>query len=459
MKSRILCIDDDPIQCELVGELLQRCDYTAVTTTSPRTALDLLAHEQFDAILTDIGMAEMDGLALCEQALATAPGVPVIVVTGQGSLEVAVGAIRAGAYDFLVKPLDAKLLSISLARAVQNHQLRSEVDRLRHALAVPAGASGLVGNSPAMRRLDDLISRVGASEVSVLITGETGTGKELVARGIHAASGRRGGPFVGLNCAAVPPALLESELFGHARGAFTDAKTTRRGLFVEASGGALFLDEIGEMPLEMQAKLLRALQERRVRPVGSNVEVEFDTRIIAATNRDLEAEIREKRFRQDLYYRINVVRVDVPPLRDRGSDVLTLASFFLEKAGNKGGTRLELSPAVAERLLSYDWPGNVRELENCVERAVALARFGQLSVADLPDAVRAHRPDRLVASDIDVHEIVSLEEIEKRYIHRVLRLLDGNKARAAQLLGLDRRTLYRKLEKYQAAATDSDAVA
>jgi two-component system response regulator HydG len=283
----------------------------------------------------------------------------------------------------------------------------------------------------------------------VLIHGETGTGKELVARAVHSSSPRSEGPFVALNCAAVPPSLLESELFGHARGAFTDAKNARQGLFVEASSGTLFLDEIGEMPLEMQAKLLRALQEHTVRPVGANTEVPFDARIVAATHRDLEAAVREGHFRQDLFYRINVVRIDVPPLRDRGSDVLGLASFFLEKASTRGGKpKLELSPQVAERLLSYDWPGNVRELENCIERAVALARFDHLTVEDLPEKIRAYRADRFVMSAHDVDEIISLEELERRYITRVIKVLGGNKARAAQLLGLDRRTLYRKLEKY-----------
>jgi two-component system response regulator HydG len=301
-----------------------------------------------------------------------------------------------------------------------------------------------------MRRVHELIARVGASEASVLIYGETGTGKELVARAVHDASPRREGPFVALNCAAVPPNLLESELFGHARGAFTDAKNARQGLFVEASGGTLFLDEIGEMPIEMQAKLLRALQERKVRPVGANAELSFDARIVTATHRDLEADVQKERFRQDLYYRINVVRIDVPPLRERSSDVLKLASFFLKTASERGAKgMLELSPQVAERLMAYDWPGNVRELENCIERAVALARFDHLTVEDLPEKIRAYRADRFVMAANEVDEIISLDEIERRYIIRVIKMLNGNKARAAQLLGLDRRTLYRKLERYE----------
>jgi two-component system response regulator HydG len=450
-KDRILCIDDDQDQCGLLDAALSRLGYTAVTTTSPITALEHVANEPFDAIITDLGMSEMDGLTLCERVLGTRPDVPVIVLTGQGSMESAIGALRVGAYDFLTKPIDAKFLGISVARAVQHSKLRAEVRRLKLVLGETPKSQRLVGDSPAMRRVNELITRVGASEASVLIHGETGTGKELVARAVHEASPRREGPFVALNCAAVPPTLLESELFGHARGAFTDAKNARQGLFVEASGGTLFLDEIGEMPMEMQAKLLRALQERKVRPVGSNTEVSFDARIVTATHRDLEADVQKERFRQDLYYRINVVRIDVPALRERSSDVLKLAAHFLKTASERSAKgSLELSSQVADRLMAYDWPGNVRELENCIERAVALARFDHLTVEDLPEKIRAYRADRFVMAANEVDEILSLDEIERRYIIRVIKLLNGNKARAAQLLGLDRRTLYRKLERYEA---------
>jgi two-component system response regulator HydG len=299
----------------------------------------------------------------------------------------------------------------------------------------------------------ELVARVAHTDVSVLVEGETGTGKELVARAIHAASPRASGPFVAINCAAVPANLLESELFGHARGAFTDAKVARDGLFVQASGGTLFLDEIGEMPLEMQAKLLRALQERTVRPIGSNDEVSFDARIVAATHRDLESECNAKRFREDLYYRINVVKIGMPPLRERGNDILLLATHFLKQMCERGKREdIHLSPAVATLLLNYDWPGNVRELENCIERAVALARFSELSVDDLPEKVRCYSPKRFVLSADTEEEILSLDELERRYILRALKILGGNRSRAATLLGLDRRTLYRRLEKYDSGA-------
>jgi two-component system response regulator HydG len=296
------------------------------------------------------------------------------------------------------------------------------------------------------------VARVAPSDASVLIHGETGTGKELVARAIHTRSARKAGPFVAINCAAVPANLIESELFGHARGAFTDAKAARAGLFVEADGGTFFLDEIGEMPLEVQPKLLRALQERKVRPVGSNAEVPFDARIVAATNRDLEIEVEQRRFREDLYYRINVVKIELPPLRERGADVLAIAEHMLRRISN--GRTLRLSPQAAERLMAYDWPGNVRELENCMERAVALARFDQIAVDDLPEKVRSFRSDRVVVSADDASELVTLDELERRYVRRVLKMLGGNKSRAAQILGLDRRTLYRKLERYERRDTD-----
>jgi DNA-binding NtrC family response regulator len=458
MTERLLCVDDDQDACEMLAATLRQLGYQTEATTSPTEALELVGTKDFHAVISDLSMAEMDGLALCEQILAKRPGIPVIVVTGQGSMEAAIGAMRVGAYDFITKPLDPKLLGLTVARAVRTQHLQSEVVRLREQLTeVPEGLK-VIGDSSAIRRVNDLIARVAKSDASVLIFGETGTGKELVARSLHKQSGR--GPFVAVNCAAVPPNLLESELFGHMRGAFTDAKGTRKGLFVEATGGTLFLDEVGEMPLEMQAKLLRALQERVVRPVGSDTEQAFDARIITATHRDLEDDVAKRRFRQDLFYRINVVSINVPPLRERGSDVLKLASHFLQKSADRTGqTVRRLSPAVAERILVYDWPGNVRELENCIERAIALSRFEELTIEDLPERIRTYRPDHFVMTADDVEEIISLDELERRYIARALKLLNGNKARAAQLLGVDRRTLYRRLGKYASSESGRPAPA
>jgi two-component system response regulator HydG len=307
-----------------------------------------------------------------------------------------------------------------------------------------------------MNDVRDLVERVSQSTASVLITGESGTGKEQVARLLHERSSQRDGPFVAVDCAALPEALLESELFGHVSGAFTDARSSRTGLLVRATGGTLLLDEIGEMPLGLQPKLLRALQERRVRPVGSNEEVGFDARIIAATNRDLEAAVEERRFREDLYYRINVIHVHLPPLRARGSDVLLLAQHFLGRLSRQSEKRIDgLSPQVAEKLLAYTWPGNVRELQNCMERAVALARFEEVMVEDLPEKIRSYRRQAVLVDSDDPSELLTMEEVERRYILRVLEAAGGNKTIAARILGFDRKTLYRKLESYQDPPTET----
>jgi two-component system response regulator HydG len=452
MSGRILVVDDDEATCDLIESALARQGFRVTTQTSAREAISLVASQDFDVVLTDLGMTEMGGIEFTERVLGVKPDMPVIVVTGHGSLETAISAMRAGAFDFVTKPVDGSLLGLAVTRAVRHKSLGEEVKRLRAAGNNGESTRGIIGRSAAMKRTFELINRVAPSDASVLVHGETGTGKELVARAIHEASGRTG-PFVAINCAAVPPTLLESELFGHARGAFTDAKAQRTGLFLEAANGTLFLDEIAEMPLEVQPKLLRALQERKVRPVGSNAELPFNSRLVCATNRDLETEAYEKRFREDLYYRINVVKIDLPALRDRGTDVLDLAQYFLDKfsARSQKGS-LSLSTAAAEKLTSYNWPGNVRELENCIERAVALARFDHVTVQDLPEKVQAYRADRFVVAVDEAAEILTMDELERRYIVRVLSLVGGNKSRAAQLLGFDRRTLYRKLERYEAHA-------
>jgi DNA-binding NtrC family response regulator len=457
MTDRILIVDDDEDACALLEANLARLGYQADYTTSPLEAVRMVESVQYAAVLTDLEMAEMSGLTLCEKLLSSAPGTPIIVVTGHSSVETAISAMRAGAYDYITKPVDSKLLGLAIARAVQFARLNREVVTLRQAVVERDElAPALLGDSPSMRRIGELITRISHSEASVLINGETGTGKELIARAIHNRSARAAAPFVAINCAAVPASLLESELFGHARGAFTDAKTQRHGLFVEASGGTLFLDEIGEMPLDMQAKLLRALQERTVRPLGSNTEVPFDARIMAATHRDLDLEIQERRFRQDLFYRINVVHVELPPLRSRGSDVLKLATHFLNRYAKRAGRDgLMLTPAVAEKLLAYDWPGNVRELENCMERIVTFAAADQVSLDDLPGRVRTFSPHPLSVLPQASEVILSLDEVERRHILRVIKLLDDNKSRAAELLGVDRRTLYRKLERYAAESQAS----
>ncbi|HEY2406536.1 MAG TPA: sigma-54 dependent transcriptional regulator [Polyangiaceae bacterium] len=445
----VLVVDDDHDMCELVQADLSRRGYAVTFFTSPAQALVALDSEDFSVLLVDIHMEEMSGLDLCRAAVAKRPDLVVMVMTGFGSLEHAVGAIRAGAYDFITKPISMDALALTLERAVRQRNLQDELKRLRRRVdghELP----NIVSESPAMQRVVDIVNRVADSDASVLITGESGTGKELVARALHERSGRPG-PFLAVNCAAIPENLLESELFGHARGAFTDARNARAGLFVEANGGTLFLDEIGEMPLGMQAKILRALQERKVRPVGSNAEQTFDSRVITATNRDLESEIAEKRFREDLYYRVNVVRVEVPPLRARGNDILLLAQFFLERAASRRGAdqSIRLGRTVAERLVNYDWPGNVRELENCMERAVALARYDEITLDDLPAKIREHRPSEVVTVSDDPNDLPSMAVVEERYIRKVLAAVGGNKTLAAKVLKFDRRTLYRKLARLE----------
>jgi two-component system response regulator HydG len=447
--GRVLIIDDEESVCDLLDAGLRKRGFATAYRTSGEAALELLAAEDFDVVVADLQMKGMNGLALCERIVERRPDLPVIVITAFGSLDAAIAAIRAGAYDFLPKPFELEVLRIAVERAVRHRALRDEVKRLRRAAAEAQEFEEMVGASSAMKRVYELLDRVAPLETTVLITGESGTGKELSARALHRRSARRASPFVALNCAALPEALLESELFGHVRGAFTDARAARTGLFQRAHGGTLFLDEIGDMPLGLQPKLLRVLQEKTIRPIGGDDEVPVDVRIVSATNRDLEAAVEERRFREDLYYRIHVVHVEMPPLRSRGTDVLLLAQRFVEKFAAAAGQRVTgLSPAAAEKLLSYPWPGNVRELSNCMERAVALARYEQIGLEDLPEKIRQHQAKHVVVATDDPAELLSLEEVERRYIQRVLEAVRGNKTRAAEILQLDRATLYRKLARY-----------
>jgi len=447
--SRILVVDDDPDMGRELERVLRRHAYEVSVCRSADEAFDLVMAEDFDAVVTDLNMRGMNGVELCERVVQNRRGVPVIVVTGFGSMETAIATLRAGAFDFLTKPFNAEQLGLSLERALRHRALEDEVKRLRLEVAAYQPRD-MVGESAPMRDVFELLDRIAPTDATVLVTGESGSGKELVARAIHQRSARRDGPLVAINCAAMPETLLESELFGHVKGAFTDAKAARRGLFVEASQGTLFLDEIGEMPLGMQAKLLRALEDRRVRPVGASAEVAFDARIVAATNRDLEAMIAAKTFRDDLYYRINVVHVEVPPLRSRGNDVLLLAQLFVARFAERHKKQVSgFTPEVAQKLSAYSWPGNVRELQNSLERAVALTRFEQLAVEDLPPKIRDYRPSYLVIGSADSQDdLVPLEEVERRYIARVMEIVGGNKVQATKVLGIDRSTLYRKLERY-----------
>jgi two-component system response regulator AtoC len=437
--------------CEVLEAELTKRGFETVATTSPEDALRRLVEDDFSLVLTDINMLGMSGVDLCKQIVESREDLPVVVMTAYGSMEAAIAAIRAGAYDFVTKPFEMDDIALTMERALKHRALREEVKRLRRVVVDQQMFEEILGSSPAMKKMYDLAGRVAETETTVLVTGESGTGKELVAKALHSKSARRDGPFVAINCAAMPEPLLESELFGHTKGAFTDARTARPGLFIKASKGTLFLDEIGEMPAGMQAKLLRALQERTVRAVGGDQEQAFDARIIAATNRDLETEVEEKRFREDLFYRINVVRIHVPPLRARGSDILLLAQHFLQRYQSAQQRVIGIKSAAADKLLSYPWPGNVRELQNCLERAVALAQYDHVGIDDLPEKVREFKSSRITIESSDPSELLPMEEVERRYILRVLEAVGGNKTLAAQVLGFDRRTLYRKLERCREA--------
>jgi two-component system response regulator AtoC len=455
--GNILVVDDDAEMCALLVAALGKRGFDVTTRTSGDAAIALLDDADFDAVVADLNMPGTSGLDVCAWVSSNRVDTPVVVITAFGSLETAVAAIRSGAYDFVTKPFEIETVALTLTRAVAYRRLRSEVRRLRQAAATDAldqaeiGLPGtmLLGRSPPMRRMYDTLMRAAATETSVLVTGESGTGKELAARALHDKGRRASGAFVAVNCGALPESLLESELFGHLRGSFTDARASRPGLLLRASGGTLFLDEIGEAPPGLQAKLLRALEDRRVRPVGGDEERPFDVRLVCATNRDLETEIETGRFRADLYYRINVIRIDMPPLRARGDDILLIAQRLVRQfAATSAKNVTGIADPAAEKLLAYAWPGNVRELRNCIERAVALTRFEEITVADLPEPVRDYRRSRLVLDLDDPGALPRLDEVERRYILRVLEAVNGHRARAAEVLGLDRKTLYRKLARY-----------
>ncbi len=444
--GRVLVVDDDPELCAFYEAGLRARSFATASRRSVKDAISALETESFDLVLTDLMLEGSTGLELCRWVCDQRPELPIVVMTAYGDIETAVTAIQAGAYDFITKPLELDALKLTLDRAMSHRELRAEVTRLRTEVGRVPGFEELIGTSPAMRKLYDVLDRIRDSDASVLISGESGTGKEVVARVLHRTSRRSAGPFVAVNCAAIPEALLESELFGHAKGAFTDARTRRAGLLQQSSGGTLFLDEIGDMPLGLQPKLLRALQERTVRPVGGDVEVPFDARIITATHRDIESAIEEGHFREDLYFRINVVHIALPPLRARGTDVLVLADRFRRQFATQSGKAVTgVSNAAGEKLSAYPWPGNVRELMNCIERAVALTRNRQIELEDLPDRIREYSPSHVIVAADDPSDFPPLEVVERRYIHRVLESVAGNKSVAARVLGIDRKTLYRKL--------------
>ncbi|MEC7428886.1 MAG: sigma-54 dependent transcriptional regulator [Planctomycetota bacterium] len=453
-QPRLLVVDDQVSMTRWLCSDLQGRGFTTEASNSPEEIVDQLPQLNFDLVLTDVRMPRISGLELCREITARRPDIPVIVMTAFGDMEAAIEAMRAGAYDFITKPLEVDLLEIALQRAVDHRRLQMQLEKLEKQMQESSRAGVLVGESPIMLDLIGQIERAGPSGAAILITGESGTGKELVARALHDSSARKAKPFIAVNCAALPEALIESELFGHAKGAFTDARDARKGLFAQADGGTLFLDEIGDLPLNLQAKLLRVLEQQTIRPIGSDQEQAIDVRVLSATHQDLEAKVEREEFRQDLYYRLNVIEIEVPPLRARGNDVLLLAHTFLQQFAEKSGKAVVgIAEPAATKLLDYDWPGNVRELRNVLERAVAMTQYDRVIVDDLPARVQQFTRNEFVFGSEDPSNLVSLAELEQRYIVHVLQMVGNNRTRAARLLGLDRKTLYRKL-KAQESETD-----
>jgi len=433
-----------------VGEAL---GFVCLQAENGEAALALLEEQPTHMILTDLVMPQMSGLEFLERVKKMMPRTEVAVMTGHGSVETAVQAMKLGAYDYIAKPFSPlEELRLFLRRMAEKVQLVEENQFLRDRVDTESQLHGIVGSSAKIQDVLRMVSRLKDTRTPVLITGESGTGKELVARAIHFRGMFASRPFVAVDCGSLVPTLIESELFGYEKGAFTGALRSKTGLFQAADGGTIFLDEIGELPLEMQAKLLRVLQEKEVRPVGSNQKMKVDVRVIAATNRDLEAEYRTGAFRKDLYFRLNVVTLHVPALRERRSDIPMLAHWFLERFAP--GRTVQITNAAMKSLLQYDWPGNVRELENCVERAVALGDQQRFDVCDLPPAVASASPSSEIGTpgSIPVLTSTDLEDIERATIERVFQQVKGDKVLAGKMLGISRATLYRKLKRYNIGA-------
>jgi DNA-binding NtrC family response regulator len=451
VRPRILVVDDEPPQLEILRLILASEGYDVVTAGSGRSALAALRRQPFELVLTDLKMPDLSGIELLEAVLREQPAACVLIMTAHGSIDSAVEAMRKSAFDYLTKPLDRDVLLLALSRALERKHLVDENRRLREELRGRFRVENLVGAHGSMQEVFRVVHKVARSCSTVLIYGESGTGKELVARAIHVTSERRDRPFSAVSVAALPETILEAELFGYEKGAFTGADARKIGLFEQASGGTLFLDEVGELKRDLQVKLLRVLQEREITRVGGTEPVPVDVRVVAATNRDLEREVREGRFREDLFYRLNVIPIALPPLRERRTDIPLLVDHFLAKHGEPGRTR-KIAPDALEALVAYAWPGNVRELESVVERTLLLADGDLVRLDDLPPAVRMRTPTLAGGLPIEIPDAgLDLDELERSLILRALDKAGGNVTRAARLLGLSRRTLQYRLEKMQGA--------
>jgi two-component system response regulator HydG len=447
-----LVVDDEATARNLCSDVAIEAGLRVKTAATTDQALELLEQWPVDILITDLRVPQIGGIELLKRVRESFPHIVVVVLTQYGTIENAVEATRLGAADYVTKPFHVDELRGKLERLVHGIELDQENRVLREQLRSRPGFGGLIGVSPKMQRVYKLVEKVSQHNYPLLILGESGTGKELVARSIHYSGPRRQKPFMPVDCSALVPTLIESELFGYVKGAFTGATQSKQGLLETAEGGTVFLDEIGDLPVDLQAKLLRALQEKEVKPVGATERVRVNVRVIAATNRELEAAIRTGSFRQDLYFRLNVVQIKLPPLRERKSDIPLLVNYFLEKFSDPGRAMRTIAEDAMARLMAYDWPGNVRELENAIERAVALGTGPILHAGDLPSNLNYGRSERLPGND----ELLPLEELERRAIFRALRETGGDKLAAAKLLGIGKTTLYRKLKQYDREPSNAD---
>jgi DNA-binding NtrC family response regulator len=446
-RVKILVIDDDESLRRVLEYNLAQEGYAVLSASSGEQGLELLKKEGADVVVTDVRMPGMDGLQVLEGVRKVDPNIQVVILTAFGTIEMAVEAMKAGAFHYISKPFNRDELKLTLKKALQLKDLERENVTLRQELKERSGLQTIIAESPQMQAILEMIERVAPTETTVLILGESGTGKELIARAIHANSPRVGGPFVPVNCAAIPENLLESELFGHVRGAFTGAIRDRVGKFEAAERGTIFLDEIGEMRPELQVKILRCLEERVLERVGDNKLVRVDVRVLAATNKDLTKAIQAGQFREDLYYRLNVVPLQIPPLRERRQDIRPLVQHFLQRLG--ASPRLIITPEAFRALESYDWPGNVRELENALERAMIFHRGDAITLADLPETIRAPKTKEAASLAMRMPEAgLSLEEVERELILRALQKHEWNQSRAARYLGITRHTLLYRIEKH-----------
>jgi DNA-binding NtrC family response regulator len=448
LKVRLLVVDDEQSIRRLCITIGNSLGFACTEAESAEAALVRLEAETPDLVLTDLKLPTQSGVELLKQTKRLFPRTEVAIMTGHGSIESAVDAMKLGAYDYIEKPFRVEKMRLLLQRMAEKVRLVSENEFLRERVSAEDNLDGIIGTSANIQDVLRMVSRLKDTRTPVLISGESGTGKELVARAIHFRGSMAKTPFIAVDCGALVPTLMESELFGYEKGAFTGATKSKAGLFLAANGGTIFLDEIGELPLEMQAKLLRVLQEKEVRPVGSNDKVNVEVRVIAATNRDLETAYREGTFRKDLYFRLNVVTVHLPALRDRRSDIPVLVHHFIDRYAP--GANLHVTPAAMKSLLQYDWPGNVRELENCIARAVTLGDRQTIDVSDLPPAIRTEQPPAqpMTPQESASLSTTALAEMERMTILRVFEQANGDKALAGKMLGISRATLYRKLKRY-----------